>query len=252
MVPLGTTHQPPPPATHPRALAPAMPSMGGRGAASRDLTRNPRTAQPEPPRRRSPPSADQGRGASSRYLMSTHTATCHTCPPGEFLLVRTDIYRDPRPGTSLPPTPPVRPTAHTHSPPPPHVPDCRQDCTPDTCPGRVVWSAWSCVLGCALLDARSATQPAPPARGTRSGPSCARLHAPEVLGILPLVGWSPSRRQAGGVRIRSPRTRGSDSNPTRRSGGQACVDGLRWPARPIPGGGLVVRGSHEAKAVGPR
>ena len=129
-MPLGTTHQPPPPATHPRALAPAMPSMGGRGAASRDLTRNPRTAQPEPPRRRSPPSADQGRGASSRYLMSTHTATCHTCPPGEFLLVRTTIYRAPTPGTSLPPTPPVRAPPHTHSLLPPHVPASRRTAHP--------------------------------------------------------------------------------------------------------------------------
>lgn len=167
LVPLGTTHQSPPPATHPRALAPAMPSMGGRGAASRDLTRNPRTAQPEPPRRRSPPSADQGRGASSRYLMSTHTATCHTCPPGEFLLVRTDIYRDPRPGTSLPPTPPVRPCGAHTQPAPTTRSGVPPDCTPDKCPGRAVCPAWSCVLGCAFLDARSGAWPACLGRGTR-------------------------------------------------------------------------------------
>ena len=156
MVPLGTTHQPPPPATHPRALAPAMPSMGGRGAASRDLTRNPRTAQPEPPRRRSPPSADQGRGASSRYLMTTHTATRHTCPPTEIHQARTTIYRAPTPGTSLPPTPPCGRAPHTHSPLHGHVPASRRTAHPTrvlvvrcVLPGRVslVVRSWTLAVG---------------------------------------------------------------------------------------------------------
>ena len=181
--------------------------MGGRGAASRDLTRNPRTAQPEPPRRRSPPSADQGRGASSRYLMSTHTATCHTCPPGEFLLVRTTIYRDAPPAHPCPPPPLCGRAAHTHSPLPPHVRVSHPTAHPTSVlvvrcglPGRVslVVRSWTLAVGRGRPVLAVGHAEACP------GPVCTLLRC---VGVLPLVGWSPPRRHGDGSPIRSPRSR---------------------------------------------
>ena len=76
--------------------------------------------------------------------MSTHTATCHTCPPGEFLLVRTTIYRDAPPAHPCPPPPLCGRAPHTHSPLHGHVPASRRTAHPTrvlvvrcVLPGRV-------------------------------------------------------------------------------------------------------------------
>ena len=75
----------------------------------------------------------------------------------------------------------------------------------------------------------------------------------------PLVGWSPSRQRGGGSRIRFPRTRGFRLEPNSSVGrgraGSATQRDPRRSLRLVPAprcAGSGVRGSHSAKAVGPR